>query len=159
MIWSLIPVKPFTSAKSRLASVLGAAERDGLSRAFLTHALAVLAELPAIVQTLVVSRDPAALEMARLAGVLSHAENGAQGLNAALTHATGAARDAGATAVLVLPTDLPLLTAGDVAQLIHDDDDGSVMAIAPDRREQGTNALFMRPPGLVPYAFGEGSFA
>lgn len=158
MIWAIVPVKPFVRAKSRLASVLSEAERAGLSRAFLKHALGVLAETPGIAQTLVVSRDPVVLEVARLAGVLGVAEHGTQGLNAALTQATGVARAAGASAVLVLPTDLPFITASDVAQLINDDDEGPVMAIAPDRHEQGTNALFVRPPGLAPYAFGEGSF-
>ena len=159
MIWAIVPVKPFSSAKSRLASVLSDAERAGLSREFLNHVLGVLAQMPAIAQILVVSRDPAALEVARATGVQSVAENGSHGLNAAVTHATRVARDARANAVLILPTDLPFLSTSDVAQLVSDDEAGPVMAIAPDRHEQGTNALFVRPPGLLPYAFGEGSFA
>jgi 2-phospho-L-lactate guanylyltransferase len=29
--------------------------------------------------------------------------------------------------------------------------------VAPDRRGTGTNALLVRPPGLIPYRFGENS--
>jgi 2-phospho-L-lactate/phosphoenolpyruvate guanylyltransferase len=157
-IWAIVPVKPFTSAKSRLASVLSAAERAGLSRGFLEHALSVLAQVSAIAQTLVVSRDAEALALARAQGALTVAETSAQGLNAALTLATLVAREAHAGAVLILPTDLPLLTPADVARLAAEDTGQPVVAIAPDRHEQGTNALLVRPPDGLPYAFGEGSF-
>jgi 2-phospho-L-lactate guanylyltransferase len=158
MIWAIVPVKPFTSAKTRLASVLTEAERAGLSREFLEHTLAVLAQVPAIGNTLVVSREPQALELARLRGFTPVSENGAQGLNAALTLATRVARAAQAGAVLILPTDLPLLSAPDVAALIGADPGKPQIVIAPDRHEQGTNALFLRPSDALPYAFGEGSF-
>ncbi len=157
-IWAIVPVKPFVSAKSRLASVLTDEERAGLSREFLGHALDVLAQVPAIDQTLVISRDPAALALAAARGVRTAVEPGAQGLNTALTLAARLAREAQAGAVLILPTDLPLLTAGDVAQLLAEDTGKPMMGIAPDRHEQGTNALFVRPPEGVPFAFGEGSF-
>jgi 2-phospho-L-lactate guanylyltransferase len=32
------------------------------------------------------------------------------------------------------------------------------VALAPDRHGTGTNALFVRPPGLLTYAFGPDSF-
>jgi 2-phospho-L-lactate guanylyltransferase len=32
------------------------------------------------------------------------------------------------------------------------------MIIAPDRREDGTNALYISPPGLIEYSYGPGSF-
>jgi 2-phospho-L-lactate/phosphoenolpyruvate guanylyltransferase len=157
--WAIVPVKPFASAKTRLASLLNEAERAALSREFLAHTLDVLAQVPAITRTLVVSRDAAALEMARAAGLSALPEQGAQGLNAALTVAARAAREGWAEAVLVLPTDLPLLTAADVRQILTEDTGGPVMVVVPDRHDQGTNALLLRPPEAVPFAFGDGSFA
>jgi 2-phospho-L-lactate guanylyltransferase len=156
-VWAIVPVKPFLRSKSRLAQVLSPQERAGLSREFLGHALDVLAEVPHVAQTLVVSRDPAALALARERGAMAVMETGAPDLNGALTRATRVALAAGAGAVLVLPTDLPLLTADDVAQLIGAEP-GPEVALAPDRHERGTNALYLRPPDLVPYAFGPGSF-
>jgi 2-phospho-L-lactate guanylyltransferase len=32
------------------------------------------------------------------------------------------------------------------------------MVITPDRWKTGTNALLVRPPGLIDYAYGPGSF-
>jgi 2-phospho-L-lactate guanylyltransferase len=64
-IWAIVPVKPFLRSKSRLAGVLSPEARAGLSREFLGHALRVLGQVPEIGRVLVVSRDPAALRLAR----------------------------------------------------------------------------------------------
>jgi 2-phospho-L-lactate guanylyltransferase len=45
-----------------------------------------------------------------------------------------------------------------VQTLIAADRPGPAVTLAPDRHETGTNALFVRPPGLLAYAFGAGSF-
>ncbi len=61
-------------------------------------------------------------------------------------------------AVLILPADLPLIDGEDIAQILKlGEDEGSVV-LATDRNNEGTNALFSRPPGLIPYAFGQDSF-
>lgn len=158
-MWAVVPVKPFACAKRRLASVLSDEARAALSREFLRQTLSVLAQAAAVARTVVVSHDSAALALAAEWGATGLAENGAQGLNAALTAAARAARKGGAEAVLVLPTDLPLLTAADVATLASQEQGEAALVVAPDRREQGTNALLVRPPDAVPFAFGEGSFA
>jgi 2-phospho-L-lactate/phosphoenolpyruvate guanylyltransferase len=164
-IWAIVPVKPFLRSKSRLAGVLTPQERAGLSRNFLGHALEVLAQVAAVSQVLVVSRDPAALALAHERHARTVTESGAPDLNAALTRATRVAAASHAEAVLILPTDLPFLAPDDVRQLIEMDGAkgtsraSSVISIAPDRKEDGTNALFAAPPGLLAYAFGEHSFA
>ena len=158
-IWAIVPVKPFLRSKSRLSGVLTPQERAGLSREFLGHALDVLAQVAAITQTLVVSRDPAALALAHSRRARTVTEAGAPDLNAALRRATQVAVASRSQGVLVLPTDLPFLTVEHVDQLIAAAGDGPQVAIAPDRRDDGTNALYVSPPGLLAYAFGEHSFA
>ncbi len=158
-IWAIVPVKPFLRSKSRLAGVLTPEERAGLSREFLGHALDVLAQVASIETILVVSRDPAALALAHSRHAHTVTESGAPDLNAALQRATQVAGASRAQGVLILPTDLPFLSAADVEQLLADGVDGPRVAIAPDRRDEGTNALFVAPPGLLAYAFGEHSFA
>jgi 2-phospho-L-lactate guanylyltransferase len=157
-LWAIVPVKPFMRAKSRLAPVLSAEQRAGLSRSFLQHALDVLSAVPLVHSILVISRDPGALALARQHGARTVTEAGAPDLNAALSRATQVAAASGASEVLILPTDLPFLTATEVAELVCASGPGPVVTIAPDRHEQGTNALFVRPPGLLAYAFGAGSF-
>jgi 2-phospho-L-lactate guanylyltransferase (CobY/MobA/RfbA family) len=57
-----------------------------------------------------------------------------------------------------LPADLPLITSEDILALVERAKKPPVVVIAPDRREEGTNALLICPAGLIEYDFGKGSF-
>ncbi|MBP7694506.1 MAG: 2-phospho-L-lactate guanylyltransferase [Anaerolineales bacterium] len=159
-LWAIVPVKPLRHAKSRLSGLLTPAERSTLARSLLARTLDVLTQAPELYRRLVISRDPEALAVARQHQALTMTEPGAAppDLNAALSRATQVARSFGASAVLVVPGDLPQLLAEDVAALLALDGAGPRMVIAPDRHETGTNALLVRPPGWLAYAFGAGSF-
>ncbi len=157
-IWAIVPLKPFTQAKSRLAPVLGEEERLALSRDMLRTVLTALAEVPRVQRTLLVSRDSGALSFGRQLGARTLSERPPIALNQALAQATKAAVGSGASAVLVLPADLPLVTAQDIAALIDLLDPPPAVVLAPDRRRDGTNALLASPPALIEYAFGQASF-
>jgi 2-phospho-L-lactate guanylyltransferase len=156
--WAIVPVKPLRRAKSRLSSVLGAEERLELSREMLNRVLEGLAKVPEIERTLLVSRDSEAMALARHHGARTLSERPPIDLNQALQQATRAAVGSGASAVLVVPADLPLVTADDLRQLVTLAESPPVVVIAPDRRQAGTNALLASPAGLIEYAFGPSSF-
>ncbi len=158
-IWAIVPVKPLQRAKSRLAQVLSPEERRTLSRSLLIHTLEVLAASPVIERTLVVSRDTEALSLARGYGARSITEQGSPHLNRALARATLVARSYGVSGVLVLPADLPLLTAEALNEFVSRAEKPPVVVLAPDRHGQGTNALLCSPPGLIEYDFGARSFS
>jgi len=156
--WAIVPVKPLRRAKSRLAGVLTAEERVSLSQRLLQHTLNILTEVPEIERTLVVSRDSRALALARQQGARTMNERGAPELNRALVRATLVAKEYGVTGVLVLPADLPLLKIEDVHTLIEAAHDPPVVVVVPDRHGKGTNALLVRPSGLIEYDFGPNSY-
>jgi len=156
--WAIVPVKPLRRAKSRLSSVLGAEERLELSREMLNRVLEALAKVPEIERTLLVSRDSEAMALARHHGARTLSERPPIDLNQALQQATRAAVGSGASAVLVVPADLPLVTAGDLRALVYLAESPPVLVIAPDRRQAGTNAMLASPAGLIEYAFGPSSF-
>jgi 2-phospho-L-lactate guanylyltransferase len=158
-IWAIVPVKPFREGKSRLASVLSQDERAELSRSFLNHTLDVLQQTHLVGRTLVISRDTAALHLARTRGAFTVTESGAPELNAALARATDVAVSLGAKALLIIPSDLPLVSAEDIVALIHSNPALPGVSLAPDRHGTGTNALFLRPARAIPYVFGADSFA
>lgn len=158
-IWAIVPVKPFREAKSRLAPILSPEDRASLSRSFLGHTLETLRQMPDVTQALVISRDTGVLQYARKLGARTVTESGAPELNAALERATEIAVAAGADGVLVLPTDLPMAGPADLQLMIASLNGRPGVVIAPDRHGTGTNALLVRPPGAIPYAFGVGSFA
>ena len=78
-------------------------------------------------------------------------------LNAALTQAARYAVARGATKVLILPTDMPNLTAEDVQAMASPRGRGPQIIIAPSR-DGGTNALMLQPGQAIPFAFGRDSF-
>jgi 2-phospho-L-lactate/phosphoenolpyruvate guanylyltransferase len=157
-IWAIVPVKPLRRGKSRLAGLLTEEQRTRLNRYLLEHTLAILKEIPEIEHTLVVSRDPAALALTRSMGGRTVLEDGAPKFNTALKRATIAAQSQGARAVLVLPADLPLVLPSDLEALLLKGTHPPVVVIAPDRRLDGTNCLYVDPAGLIEYGYGPGSF-
>lgn len=157
--WAIVPVKPLRRSKSRLAGVLSDEQRARLSQDMLLHTIKVLSETASIERVLVVSRDPKALALAREHGARTVLERGTPDLNQALVRATVVARGYGVSAVLILPADLPLIQVADVERLVSLAHDPPVVVVAPDRHDEGTNALLTAPPGLIEYEFGPQSFA
>jgi 2-phospho-L-lactate guanylyltransferase len=151
----IIPVKPFRRAKSRLSPVMSKPIRAAVARSLLSRTLDVLAACP--VTTCIISRDITALDIARRRGVVALAES-ESGLNAALNQAREWALTHGAQTVIILPADLPLLTSTDVIAMLELAREPRAVVIAPDARGGGTNALLLRPPDALFFAFGPHSF-
>ncbi|HMD87681.1 MAG TPA: 2-phospho-L-lactate guanylyltransferase [Anaerolineaceae bacterium] len=157
-LWAIIPVKPLRRGKSRLAGVLTEDERALLNYTMLGNTLKAISSVPEIDQVLVVSRDPAALALAREHGARTVQEEGSPELNTALRRATLVAKAYGARGVMILPADLPLVNSKDIREFIAQSGNPPEIIIAPDRREEGTNALLVSPAGLIDYCFGKDSF-
>ncbi len=157
-LWAIVPIKPMRLGKSRLAEVLTEEERLALNRRLLVHTVETLKSVPELEQVLVVSRDSAALALARKHGARTVLEENESHLNLALARATFVARRFNTHGVLVLPADLPFLQAEDVRRLLEAARQPPAVVIVPDRKREGTNALVISPPGLMAYRFGPGSF-
>jgi 2-phospho-L-lactate guanylyltransferase len=157
-LWAIVPVKPLRYGKSRLAEVLTPDERMDLNRRMLAHTLDTLTAMPEIEHVLVISRDQAALALARDYGARTVQENNSPQLNVALTRATIVAKNYATRGVLIVPADLPLITPEDVRVVLERAVDPPVVVVAPDRRGDGTNALLVCPAGLIDYEYGPGSF-
>jgi 2-phospho-L-lactate/phosphoenolpyruvate guanylyltransferase len=156
--WAIVPVKPLRRGKSRLAEVLSEDERAALNHCLLAHTLETLKGTPEVEHVLVVSRDPAALTLAREFGAQTVLEHGAPKLNLALARATFVVKKYAKQGVLIIPSDLPLITPQDIRLMLEFAQEPPVVVVAPDRRREGTNALVVCPLGLIAYDFGPGSF-
>lgn len=157
-IWAIIPVKPLRLGKSRLSGVLSDNERASLNRRFLEQTLDTVRSTPEIAQTLVVSRDPAALAIARQYNARTIHEDGTPNLNSALARATLLARQYASRGVLVLPADLPLINKDDLSYFLQFVERPPCVVISPDRHDNGTNAFLVSPGGMIACDFGPGSF-
>lgn len=154
--WAIIPVKRLSEAKSSLSAALTLAQRRGLVLCMLADVLNAVRNSRSIASTIIVSPDEEVLDFARANGVIGIVEPEAE-LNKALKLAIEHAVTRGASSILILPSDIPLLKAVDVENIIamaslHQD-----IVIAPSK-DNGTNALFLRPPNVMSLRFGGESF-
>jgi 2-phospho-L-lactate guanylyltransferase len=154
-IVAVIPVGELERAKSRLGEVLDAEERRDLVIGLLERTLAATVASSRIAETIVVTPDDEVASIAQSAGARVIRQSDL-GLNHGLDEARAAAVDAGATALLVLPADLPGVSPAAVDTLLAtlDEADSPLVAIVPDRHGRGTNSLLLAPPGVIEFAFG-----
>lgn len=151
--WALVPLKVPGTGKRRLAPVLDAAGRAHLVRSLFAQVLGALRSTPEIGHIAVVTPDPAFLP----AGVLGLTDS-TQDINETIARAAQQISARGGRRLLVLPADLPCVEPAEISALITASLPGG-FAIAPDRRECGTNALCFTLPANFRFQFGADSFA
>jgi 2-phospho-L-lactate/phosphoenolpyruvate guanylyltransferase len=150
---ALLPAKPLRLAKTRLGSLLPDDERMAVAAAMFTDVLRALTGSVAIDAVLVVTADPTLAAHARRNGAVVLDEGTPRGLNGAVTFGTDAAHRMGASSALVVLSDLPLLTASDVDDLMARAPARGVRVV-PCKEGTGTNAILRRPPTVLPPCFG-----
>ncbi len=155
MCTALIPVKSLASAKSRLAPYVSQHQRETLVLDMLHHVLHTLLDSRLLERVLVVSPDPRVLAQAEAWGAQALMEE-QQGHNAALHTAALREQAIGATALLTISADLPLLRTCDIHTLIEQSQQHQIV-LAASLDGSGTNAILVRPPLALPYLFGQNS--
>ncbi len=155
-VWAVVVARCGPTAKSRLSPVLAEADRAALALAMLRNVLATCAYAD-LAGTIAVVDVAEAHAVARAAGARALPDPGA-GMNGAVRAGVAAAIGLGATGVLVLPSDIPLVQPVDLRAVIDAAHPWQrVAVVAPDRQGVGTNALFVRPPDGLRSAFGKSS--
>jgi 2-phospho-L-lactate guanylyltransferase len=156
-IAAIIPVGTLEGAKTRLGGTLDAEERQDLVDGLLARTVVAALAVERLDDVLVVSPDREVLRRASAMGVRTIRQR-SRGLNAGLAEARTDVVAGGAEAILVLPIDLPFVTPEAVAALVAAlaGASGSVVLVT-DRHGTGTNALGLRPPTVIDFAFGAGS--
>jgi len=130
-------MKSMDLAKSRLAAVLDSAGRHALARQMLDHVLGTL-------------RDAGVAPVRVASG-----DEGDGDLNTDVTAAARLAQQAGATDLLLVMADLPYLATGDIAALLKAgrQSAGERVVVIAEAKDGGTNALLLRPPTVLEFAF------
>ncbi len=149
-LYAVVPVKMLVRAKTRLSPALSFAQRLRLARRFLHDTLALLARYPGARRTIVVSADAAVLHLARRLNMLALPQTTRGGINRAVALGCALAKQRGAEAVLVIPTDLPHLSVEALKNFARPACRPTIR-LAPDRHDSGTNALYLQPvqPGFA----------
>lgn len=156
---AVIAVRGGETAKSRLSACLNAPQRDALVSAMLMDMLTSLSALEAIDQIWVVTPTPEIAVIAAAAGAKVLRDDTDDDLNHAFEKACATISGTpNAERILLLPGDLPLLKADDVAQSLLGTP-ADIVVIARAGRDGGTAALALPIPCDMRLAFGANSFA
>lgn len=156
--WVVVLVKDFASAKQRLGPALEPAERRKLAR---TNARRAIRAAAASDHRLVVAGSEEAAVLARKLGADVLVEPRQEGQNVAARRGLDHAVQNGAGAVLLMSSDLPLVTVKAVREVIEVAsrlNPPTAVAI-PAIGRGGTNALYLNPPGALGLHFGADSLA
>jgi len=154
--FAIVPVKRLSEAKSRLAPLLSENERRQFCLAMLKDVLKAVRNTEDIHRAVVVSKDPHVLQVAKKCSTYP-LEESRSGLNQAISEAINWCISMTARGVLILPADIPLISAQDLSKILRFGKDLS-MVICPSRSGDGTNALFLNPPQAAMTFYGRRSF-
>jgi 2-phospho-L-lactate guanylyltransferase len=161
--FAVLPVKSPHNAKQRLSGFLSAEHRETLARILYQQTLASLCQAEGIDRVAVATSDPEAAEHARRKGVLVFEENEQVSHSVSADAACLRAIQLGATTVLLVPIDVPLVTPGDFTRLAAAARPGpqanpqAKLIVVPSADGTGTNALARTPPDVIESRFGPGS--
>jgi 2-phospho-L-lactate guanylyltransferase len=152
---AVVPVKDLQGTKSRLAPILDPGARAGLTLYMMGRVVNAIRSA-GVEDVCVVSPDRIVLDEAQRRDATPLLQE-SRGLNPALEEGRQRALELGASTLLVFPADLPLLDEDDVRAVLRAAG-GRSAVISPDGARSGTNALLIRPPDALPFAFGPDSF-
>ena len=149
--FALIPVKKLSESKVRLSSILNSDERKNFTLAMLTDVLKAVFS-SSISRTVIITSDRDVRDLSLKRAVTFFPDTG-DDLNSVLNQATEWCIRKGAEEILILPTDVPLITCQDIEEIISLNSDERSVTISPSY-SGGTNALIRRPPDIIPTCFG-----
>ncbi len=154
MRFILIAAKQLDFAKTRLAPVLPPGERRVLAEAMFRDVLAAAVGARRADQVAVVTSDATLLGLARSAGALTVDEEFPRGLNAAVALATSALMAQGATTICTVLSDIPLITAADIDEVLDAMPAPRGAVLVPSRDFSGTNVICRAPGDALATRFG-----
>jgi 2-phospho-L-lactate guanylyltransferase len=156
--WVIVLIKDLASAKQRLQPALGPKARRALAR---RNAQLAVRAAAAGDRVLVVAGSDEVAVLAKRWGAEVLAEPRQEGQNVAAARGIARAVEGGAGAVLLLSSDLPLVTVEAVREVLQSAAgyDGPVAVAVEAVGRGGTNALYLRPPTAITLSFGADSLA
>jgi 2-phospho-L-lactate/phosphoenolpyruvate guanylyltransferase len=159
--YAIVPIRDFGNAKRRLGRTLDKAQRAALALALLSHIIRALEGTNRIVETIVVASDEkesreALSSFQRIRIVQETSFHG--GVNSAVIDGLAVlAPESEDPDILILPSDLPLLSTEAVERALRLLDDHD-LAINPSLRKDGTNMLAFHYSKRIPLWYDHNSY-
>ena len=157
-VWAAVPVKAFTGAKQRTASVLTPAQREMLAATMLEDVLSALAGAKRLAGMLVNTVDPVAAALAERYGARVVTDGALDGHTGAVNGMARVLAAEGRGGLLTVPGDIPRVTAAEIDAVVASCGETPSFTIVPAHDELGSNAVLCAPPFSVPLRFGDDSY-
>jgi 2-phospho-L-lactate guanylyltransferase len=156
LTFAIVPVNVIRLSKQRLSPILNATDRARLTVAMLNDVLRSARKVQAIKRVTVVSADTKVRRIAKAHNANFIWEGRRRGLNKGVRLAVADTERRGASAVVVIQSDLPYASSLEISRFLARCNSHSV-GIVPSRHGDGTNALFLKPPSIMKPLFGKHS--
>ena len=157
-IAAVIPMKSLHSAKSRLSNILTAQQRKNLAMYLLDATIKELKKSNFISEIIIVSNDKALKEYSCINN-LKFIKDSDEGVNQAVILADKYCIDNGINANIVIPQDLPFISAKEIDKIcIISNKYHKCIIICPSKRFDGTNVLFRKPPDVIKTHYDNNSY-
>jgi len=157
-VWAAVPVKEFTGAKQRTASILTPSQREMLAATMLEDVLSALAGATRLTGVLVNTVDPVAADLAARYGARVVTEGALDGHTGAVNGMARVLAAEGKGALLTVPGDIPRVTSAEIDAVISSCLPAPCFTIVPAHDALGSNAILCAPPFSVPLRFGDDSY-
>jgi len=151
----LIPFKA-AGVKSRLSGLLNEAQRQKFAELLLLDVLCACSVAGLLGKCSVISSNRRVLSLAEKSGATGLSEPSDRGVNSAVE--LGVKKEKGADEFMVLPSDLPLLGASELSQVLTLRSSGINVVLSPSHTFNGTNLLIFSRFEKIKLSYDSDSF-
>jgi 2-phospho-L-lactate guanylyltransferase len=157
-IAAVIPMKKLHLAKSRLSNILSPQQRKNLAMYLLDATIKEIKKSCIISEIIIVSNDKAVKNYSCLNN-LKFIKDSEEGVNKAVILADNYCIDNGIDANIVIPHDLPFISAKEIDKICTMSNKyHKCIIICPSKRFDGTNILFRKPPDVIKTHYDDNSY-
>jgi 2-phospho-L-lactate guanylyltransferase len=157
-LYVVIPVKALREAKARLASIMSHPQRRELCLCMFRDVTSKILRVKNVKGLVIVTSDPEIAEISRSMNAKVLIEKQSLGVNQAVLWGINYCLGFNASAILILPADVPLISEEDVEFLVRLGLNSPSAVICPSVRFDGTNALLLNPPRILETSYDFDSF-
>ena len=155
-IAAIIPVKTFSSAKTRLD--LSPLQIEELCKLMLEEILYIISISPQIEKSILVTKEEKAIEIGKKFNTITIIDEKEESVNNAVALADKYLLENNFDASIVFPQDIPYIKTQDIDFMLNYKAPPNFVIVVPSRRFDGTNALARMPIDLMETHYDEDSY-
>ena len=155
-IAAIIPVKTFSSAKTRLD--LSPHQIEDLCKVMLEEILHTISISPQIEKSILVTKEEKAIEIGKKFNTITIIDEKEESVNSAVALADKYLLENNFDVSIVFPQDIPYIKTQDIDFMLNYKAPPNFVIVVPSRRFDGTNALARMPIDLMETHYDEDSY-